>query len=168
MIDEADEMLEMGFLDQVAALALQTRPDRQTVMFTATWVKDIEDLAQRFLKDPLKITVGDNQGAVMANTDVEQRVIFVDAFKDKLELLTETLKNVRAKSNSCRTLVFVGQKYLVDTVAKEVAKRFPKCVSHLHGDLMQQTREWYVEQFKSHPKGILVATDLVCGMCPGG
>eukprot|EP00667_Euglena_gracilis_P004109 EG_transcript_4123 len=163
VIDEADALLEMGFIDQTSALVMQTRPDRQTVMFSATWVRDVHEMAETVLTDPIKLVVGSNkEKAVEANRDVEQRVVIVDCMKDKLELLTTTVQQLKQKSPaSHRTLVFVGQKKFVAPVSKHLLPRFGKNVYTITGDLHQTVRENIIRRFRDDPRGILVATDLV-------
>eukprot|EP00668_Euglena_longa_P012108 GGOE01014535.1.p1 GENE.GGOE01014535.1~~GGOE01014535.1.p1 ORF type:complete len:805 (-),score=217.19 GGOE01014535.1:113-2230(-) len=163
VIDEADALLEMGFIDQTSALVMQTRPDRQTVMFSATWVRDIHQMAESVLTDPIKVVVGSNkEKAVEANRDVEQRIVIVDCMKDKLELLVTTIQQLKQRSPaSHRTLVFVGQKKFVAPVSKHLLPRYGKNVYTITGDLHQTVRENIIRRFRDDPRGILVATDLV-------
>merc|ERR1711988_1803065 len=76
VLDEADRMLDMGFEPQVRKIVSQVRPDRQTLMWSATWPREVQRLARDFCReDPVKLTVGAHGGEARANPDIEQRVV---------------------------------------------------------------------------------------------
>jgi len=163
VIDEADALLEMGFIDQTAALVLQTRPDRQTVLFSATWIAEVQQMADNMLTDAVRLAVGGSQEEpAEANRDVEQRVVLVDTVQNKLQLLANTIQQLRQHDpTTSRTIVFVGIKRMVALVAKFLTPRWPRNVYSICGDLHQTVRETIIRRFREDPKGILVATDLV-------
>jgi len=160
VLDEADQLLEMGFEPQVRAVVGQVRPDRQTLMFSATWNTQVETMAESYLKDPAKIVL-DSADKPRANLDVAQHLLFVDRTEDKQDLLVVTLQEFRAEHpKSSRTLVFVKSRASAEAVETFLQVAFPKQVWTVHGDVSQAGRERALAAFRAAPSGILVATDV--------
>ena len=108
VLDEADRMLDMGFEPQLRKIVSQIRPDRQTLMWSATWPREVRSLASEFLAEPVVIYVGDTSGSLKANSDVTQHV-FVTHAGEKDRLLAECVRKEVAKANgTCRIIVFAN------------------------------------------------------------
>lgn len=151
VLDEADQMLDLGFLKPIKRIASQLSSRRQTLFFSATMPKEIAGLANAFLKDPVKVTV------TPAATTVEriaQKVIHVDKQR-KIALLGETLSG----DGIHRALVFTRTKRGADKVAKHLTA-MDFTASAIHGNKSQSQRERALDGFKKSKVQILVATDI--------
>ncbi len=151
VLDEADHMLDLGFLVPIRRILAKLPKRRQTLLFSATMPKDIDELARDMLSDPLEVSA-----APVATTAerVEQSVYLVDA-ADKRNLLAELL----AGAEFSRTLVFTRTKHGADKVARHLeAAGIPAAA--IHGNKSQGQRERALAAFKSGRSRILVATDI--------
>ena len=90
MLDEADRMLDMGFEPQLRTIVSQIRPDRQTLLWSATWPKEIRSLANDFLRNPIQVTIGSLE--LTANKNVEQRFEFCSGKFDSTTIHTATAR----------------------------------------------------------------------------
>jgi len=153
VLDEADRMLDLGFEPQVRSICNNVRPDRQVLMFSATFPKKIEKLTRDVLNDPVKIHIG-NIGA--SNTDIEQHVIVLQDDTFKWNWLISNLVKFTVDGS---VLVFVGRKAGVDELAQNLQQAGFECLA-LHGDLMQMERDRILYDFKHGNKKILVCTDV--------
>ncbi|ESL07597.1 ATP-dependent RNA helicase DDX5/DBP2 [Trypanosoma rangeli SC58] len=152
VLDEADRMLDMGFEPQVRAICGQMRPDRQTLMFSATWPKEIQRLAAEFQKDWIRINVGSTE--LLANKDVTQHFILTQEYAKMDEL-----KKLMADHRNQRVLVFCKTKRTADDLERQL-KRWGYDAMAIHGDKEQRQREFVLERFKKDPRLCVVATDV--------
>ena len=152
VLDEADRMLDMGFEPQVRAICSQIRLDRQTLMFSATWPKEIQDLAATFQRAFLRIHVGSVD--LVFNPDVRQHFRLVSE-RDKLDELTQVLSEHRNK----RVLVFTKMKKTTDDVEQALRAKGVNAFS-IHGDKEQRQREYILQKFRRDADVVLVATDV--------
>lgn len=151
VLDEADEMLDMGFRDDINTILEDTTEERQTVLFSATMAKDIVAITKKFQKSPLIVDVMDNLQSI---PDIEQ-LYFEVSEKGKVELLTRLLDLHNVKL----ALVFCNTKSNVDRVV-EILKTRGYFSDSLHGDMNQSQREKVMRGFRSGSVEILVATDV--------
>ncbi|XP_014206546.1 ATP-dependent RNA helicase DDX42 [Copidosoma floridanum] len=154
VLDEADRMFDMGFEPQVRSICNHVRPDRQTLLFSATFKKRIEKLARDVLTDPIRIVQGD---VGEANTDVTQHVVvFNNDPIGKWNWLNQNL--VQFLSNGS-LLIFVTKKLNAEELANNL-KLKEHDVMLLHGDIDQIERNKVITAFKKKQVDILVATDV--------
>ncbi|XP_052519663.1 probable ATP-dependent RNA helicase DDX53 [Budorcas taxicolor] len=153
VLDEADKMLDLGFEHQIMKILLDVRPDRQTVMTTASWPDSTRRLAQSYLKQPMIVYVG-TLDLVAVNT-VKQNII-VTTEEEKRSLIQEFLQSLSPKD---KVIVFVGRKLVADDLSSDLGiQGIP--VQSLHGDREQSDRNQALEDFRSGRVKILIATDL--------
>jgi len=161
ILDEADRMLDKGFEQEIRKI-ISTTPTtgKQTVMFTATWPPSVRDLAATFMKNPVKVAVGDNPtGELRANTRITQEVEVMEQH-DKQNRLIELLKQYQSgKNKSDRILVFCLYKKEATRIEEFIGRRGFK-VGGIHGDLPQHKRTESLDAFKRGDVPILVATDV--------
>jgi ATP-dependent RNA helicase DBP3 len=161
ILDEADRMLDKGFEQEIRKI-ISTTPTtgKQTVMFTATWPPSVRDLAATFMKNPVKVAVGDNPtGELRANTRITQTVEVMEQH-DKQNRLIELLKQYQSGKNKMdRILVFCLYKKEATRIEEFIARRGFK-VGGIHGDLPQHKRTESLDAFKRGDVPILVATDV--------
>lgn len=151
VLDEADQMLDMGFLPAVKKIVLKLPEERQTLLFSATMPAPIRELTKQILYQPVSIEVVP-QGTV---TDrVEQQVYFIDQAK-KPALLAHVLAT-RAQGS---TLVFSRTKYGADAIVRRLVKAGIAATA-LHGNKSQSNRRKSLEQFRSGHTDVMVATDI--------
>src|SRR5438105_10559001 len=151
VLDEADRMLDMGFINDIRKIVSKLPIKRQTLFFSATMPKDIADLAEAMLRDPARVAV------TPAATTVEritQRIIQVD-FAAKQGVLASLLKNEPVD----RVLVFTRTKHGADKVVKGLAKA-SIAAEAIHGNKSQNQRERVLAAFRSGEIRTLVATDI--------
>ena len=142
VLDEADRMLDMGFEPQLRKICSQIRPDRQVLMWSATWPKEVQQLAGDYLHEYYQVTVGSLDLA--GNKDVTQTVD-VCADGDKYRNLLRYLKeNLTAKD---RVLVFVETKKGCDMLTRSLRMDGFQARA-MHGDKSQEERDWVLKEFK--------------------
>jgi len=151
VLDEADRMLDMGFVHDVKRIVKLLPPKRQTLFFSATFPDEIKNLADSILNNPVKVSVA----PVSATADtIQQKVYFVEK-DDKLDLLTHILQNDISDS----VLVFSRTKHGADKIARKLQKHKISAEA-IHGNKSQNQRQNALTNFKSGKSRVLVATDI--------
>ena len=162
VLDEADRMLDKGFEDEVRKIIDVTPGSgkRQTLMFTATWPASVRSLAATFMRDPVKIHVGDNHsGELRANARIAQHVEVVDSSEKEGKLIQLLRRHQSGDGRGQRILVFVLYKKEAARIEKFIRwKGFE--VAAIHGDLSQAQRTTSLDAFRSGQVPLLVATDV--------
>jgi ATP-dependent RNA helicase DeaD len=151
VLDEADEMLKMGFKEDIETILESTNQDRQTVLFSATMPKAIVSISKRYMKDPQLVSVVSGEET---NTDVTQYYYNVKD-KNKVEAVARLLHVYNPKL----TLIFCNTKRKVDDVTRELTKKGYN-VDKIHGDLQQTNRMDVLAKFHSGVLDMVVATDV--------
>ncbi len=151
VLDEADEMLNMGFADDVETILADTPDNKQVALFSATMPAQIRRLSKKYLTDPVEITVK-NKTTTSANTS--QRYLTV-SYPQKVDALTRILE----VENFEGMIVFVRTKNETETLAEKLRARGFSAQA-INGDVVQAQREKTVNQLKSGKLDILVATDV--------
>jgi ATP-dependent RNA helicase DDX46/PRP5 len=155
VLDEADRMFDMGFEPQVMKIVNNIRPDRQTVLFSATFPRQMDSLARKILRKPLEITVG---GRSVVAAEIEQ-IVEVRAEDTKFTRLLEILGQMYNEDPECRTLIFVDRQEGADNLLRELLRRGYLCMS-LHGGKEQVDRDQTIADFKSGVVPVVIATSV--------
>ena len=151
VIDEADEMLNMGFIDQVEAIIQELPTDRVTLTFSATLPEDVETLCHKYMKKPVHIEI---KATGITTDKIDHSVIEVRE-EDKLSLL----KDVTTVENPDSCIIFCRTKENVDTLCEELDRSgYP--VDKIHGGMIQEARFEVMDDFKRGDFRYLVATDV--------
>mmetsp|Transcript_86385 Transcript_86385/g.186759 ORF Transcript_86385/g.186759 Transcript_86385/m.186759 type:complete len:249 (-) Transcript_86385:65-811(-) len=147
-------MLDMGFEPQIRKIVSQIRPDRQTVMYSATWPKEIQRLSRDFCReDPVKLTIGSEE--LTSNKDIVQQIEVVEEYEKRdrfMSFMKEVVKDEKV-------LIFTQTKRGADSLCRELQyAQFSS--SAIHGDKDQRQRDRVLNEFRTGRCQILIATDV--------
>ncbi|WP_339820157.1 DEAD/DEAH box helicase [Paenibacillus sp. FSL R7-0216] len=151
ILDEADRMLDMGFIHDVKKIIAKTPSQRQTLLFSATMPGAIAQMADSILRNPVKVTITPVSSTVDA---IGQRLYFVDK-SNKKDLLLHLLKDSSIES----AIVFTRTKHGADRLVRHLAKAQVSAKA-IHGDKSQGARQTALQNFKNRTLRVLVATDI--------
>ena len=152
VLDEADRMLDMGFIDDVEKIALSIPATHQTLLFSATLDSAIAKVAARLLKSPKRIQIATQQARL---ENIEQRLHYVDDISHKNRLLDHLLRDMELK----QAIVFTATKRDADTLADNLSAQGHEA-SALHGDMNQRDRTRTLTKLRHGRLRVLVATDV--------
>lgn len=151
VLDEADRMLDMGFIHDVKKILAKLPPKKQTLFFSATMPPEIQKLANTILHNPAQVTVTPVSSTVEL---IQQSIYFTDK-KEKKNLLTHILRD----SSITRSLVFTRTKHGADKLVKDLQKNGIDAAA-IHGNKSQNARQRALSEFKDNRIRVLVATDI--------
>ena len=151
VLDEADRLLDMGFIRDVKRIVAQTPATRQSLLFSATMPKEVAALARDILKDPVRVDVAPKQVTLK---EIDQRVVMVDNGNKR-----RTLEYLLRDEAVSRAIVFTRTKHGADKVARQL-KASGIGVEVIHGNKSQSARQRALQNFKDGDAWVLVATDI--------
>ena len=152
ILDEADRMLDMGFVDEVKAIANKAPAGKQTLLFSATFEGKVAVVAKQLLKDPVRVQL---ISQIKTNASITQRIHAADNIEHKHNLLTHLVDS----TDMNQAVIFTATKRGADSLAKTLSSQGHK-VSALHGDMTQHHRRRTVDNMRRGKFKILVATDV--------
>jgi superfamily II DNA/RNA helicase len=151
VLDEADRMLDMGFIKDMRAMMAGMPKDRHTLFFSATLSPEIERLIHEFLREPVRISVKTRD----TSKNIDQDVVRVEGSKNKIDVLNDLL--IQPDFN--KVLIFGRTKHGVERLFNTLVARGLKAAS-IHGDKNHSRRQQALKQFKDNHIQILIATDV--------
>ncbi len=152
VLDEADRMLDMGFIEDINYILSKIKHKKQLCLFSATILPEIIEISKRYMKNPIHVTV--NQNDITLKT-IEQMYLITNE-KEKYNHLCDLIK----QSNNNQMLIFTSTKWKAEELAMNLRKKELLQVTALHGDLSQRQRNYAMHKFRDEQEQILVATDI--------
>ena len=151
VLDEADRMCDMGFINDIKQIASELPTHRQTFCFSATMTKNVKVIVEDFMNNPVTISVVKNE----TNDHIEQSVVYFDDFNDRLEKLVELLN----QPEFGKIIIFGGTKFGVQRLSDRLNNEGFRSIA-IHGNKSQSQRDRALRQFKEGKSDILIATDV--------
>lgn len=152
VLDEADRMLDMGFIEDINYILSKLKHKKQLCLFSATIFPEIIEISKKYMKNPIRVTV--NQNDITLKT-IEQMYLIINE-KEKYNHLCDLIK----QSNNNQIVIFTSTKQKAEQLAMNLRKRELLKVTALHGDLSQRQRNYAMHKFRNEQEQILVATDI--------
>ena len=152
ILDEADEMLSKGFLDNIREIISLIPTTTKILLFSATMPKEIIDMTTKFMKDPARILVNNEE---LTLEGIKQYYVFLKK-EDKLDVLLQIYRGIEI----AQAIIYCNSKRSVDFVSEELKKK-GHMVSSIHGDLKQIERDNVMRDFRSGATRVLITTDLL-------
>ncbi len=152
VLDEADRMLDMGFIEDINYILSKVKHKKQLCLFSATIFQEIIEISKKYMKNPIHVTV--NQNDITLKT-IEQMYLIINE-KEKYNHLCDLIK----QSNNNQIVIFTSTKQKAEQLALNLRNKELLKVTALHGDLSQRQRNYAMHKFRNEQEQILVATDI--------
>lgn len=156
VLDEADRMLDMGFIDDINYILSKVKHKKQLCLFSATIFPEIVEISKKYMKNPIHITV--NQNDITLKT-IEQMYLITNE-KEKYNHLCDLIKQNNNNNNNNQMVIFTSTKQKAEELSMNLRKKDLLKVTALHGDLSQRQRNYAMHKFRNEQEQILVATDI--------